>query len=381
LKKVILVAVILLLTLLVVVGCAQPAAPGETTKTVTTTVTAGAGATATVTAPAKTVTSTITAAAEKQEVYKWDAQYFLPRGHATFPVYQSWCDDVRTATNGQIDITLYGVGEIVPGLEVWEATSKGMMDLCLSYGGYWHSKTLMAAYSTGVPYTMRDATDYYTLMHELGLEDMIREGYAEYNLYYLRGYPTNTISLLSTFPVTKVADLEGKKLRATGLIADAMVEAGASTVYFPLAEIYGALEKGVIEGATGCIVTQYGTGLHEVTQYYLASWLSTCDASETFLCMDSWNALPDNIKTTLYASTSSLGVKLAALYRAEETKLQALIAREHGVKLTYMPDEEKAIMAGYMVKLLDERSLEDPLFAKATAVVKDYMRAEGLLKD
>ena len=85
-KKVILVAVILLVALMAVGGCAQPAAPSETTKTVTTTATVGAGATATVTAPAKTVTTTKTVTVgEEAKVYKLNIQNHGPAGDVFWP--------------------------------------------------------------------------------------------------------------------------------------------------------------------------------------------------------------------------------------------------------------------------------------------------------
>ena len=82
-RNIILVVITLLVALVLVGGCAQPAAPSETTKTVTTTVTAGAGATATttVTAPAKTVTTTKTVTVgEEAKVMKWNLQCHVPTG-------------------------------------------------------------------------------------------------------------------------------------------------------------------------------------------------------------------------------------------------------------------------------------------------------------
>ena len=86
------------------------------------------------------------------------------------------------------------------------------------------------------------------MYNELGLKEIIRRAYAKHNIFYVGVIPSNNAVLLSKFAVNKVADLKGKKLRATGLYAEIMNQAGAVATYFPWGEIYGSLEKGVIDG-------------------------------------------------------------------------------------------------------------------------------------
>ena len=59
-------------------------------------------------------------------------------------------------------------------------------------------------------------------------------------------------------PVESVADLKGIKVRATGMVGKMLAAAGAAVAFFPGPEIYGALEKGIVDAAV------YGPLFHAI---------------------------------------------------------------------------------------------------------------------
>lgn len=314
------------------------------------------------------------------EVFEWRMSGFLARGGSMEPPLTELCKNVKEASGGRLDITYYALNEIVPVMETWEAVGKGVTEMAYSYGAYWLGKTPLAAYSCGLAYTMRDERDFYVLLRILGLEDVIREAYTEHNIYLASVAPCMATVMQTKFPVTKVADLKGRKLRATGMIADMLTEAGASTVYFPGGEIYGALERGVVEGVVyGPLSSQYDMGFHEVTGYVLMPALAATEADEFLVNMDAWNSLPDDLKEILALACSEESHFHTALYRhASDLALEDQV-KNWGTKVTYMPEEERAKMAACMVKVMEKYSAEDPYFAEATEIVKEYMRLIGLL--
>ncbi|RLJ01630.1 MAG: hypothetical protein DRP11_04095 [Candidatus Aenigmatarchaeota archaeon] len=313
------------------------------------------------------------------KVFKWRMAGFLPRGTPQEPAIIGLCEHVREASGERLDITYYAVNEIVPVMEMWEAVSKGVIEMAFSYGAYWPGKTLVAAHSCGLAYTKQDVRDFHVLLDVLGLEDVIREGYAEHNIHLVKVIPCLETVMQTKFPVTKVADLKGRVIRATGMIADMLTEAGASTVFFPGPEIYGALERGVAEGVVyGPLAPQYDQGFHEVCGYLLMPPLAV-EADEFIVNMDAWNSLPDDLKEILTLACVEAGRHSSALYRhASQLALKDMV-ENWGTVVTYMPEEERAKMAACMVKVMDRYSAEDPLFAKATKIVKDYMKLIGLL--
>jgi TRAP-type mannitol/chloroaromatic compound transport system substrate-binding protein len=168
------------------------------------------------------------------KVYKWDMTYPLYRGTWDWAVLEKWCDDLRAASGGRLDITPHAGGEIMPVMETFDAVSSGTLKIDFSYGPYWIGKLPMAIYASGLPpFTLPRWEHYKVLYYELGLEKLLREAYAKHNIFYVATIPTNNAVMLSKFPVNKIADLKGKKFRATGLYAEVLNAAGASATYFP----------------------------------------------------------------------------------------------------------------------------------------------------
>ena len=217
------------------------------------------------------VTAGVGTVAAKDKVYRWDMTYPLYRGTWDWKVLEKWCADLKKASGGRLVITPMAGGEIMPTMETFDAVSTGTLKMDFSYGPYWIGKLPMAIYASGLPpFTLPAFENYQVLYNELGLKEIIRRAYAKHNIFYVGAIPSNNAVLLSKFPVNKVSDLKGKKLRATGLYAEIMNQAGAAATYFPWGEIYGSLEKGVIDGViAGPLSSQSDSGFHEPAKYLL----------------------------------------------------------------------------------------------------------------
>jgi TRAP-type mannitol/chloroaromatic compound transport system substrate-binding protein len=319
-------------------------------------------------------------AAEK--VYKWDMTYPLYRGTWDWAVLEKWCAHLKAASGGRLDITPHAGGEIMPVMETFDAVSSGMLKIDFSYGPYWIGKLPMAIYASGIPpFTLTRWEQYKVLYYELGLEKLIREAYAKQNIFYVAAMPTNNAVMLSKFPVHKAADLKGKKFRATGLYAEVLNEAGASATYFPWGEIYGALEKGTIDGViAGPLSSQADSGFHEPTKYLLETPITPCDAWSLHVNMDAWKALPDDLKALLIESASYAADLFTGSYFVHDVQWRKKIVAEHGFTITTLSEEEQRKMNQYSIAVLDKYSKKDPAFAEATKILKTYMRDLGLLK-
>ena len=322
-----------------------------------------------------------TNAESKQKVYKWDMTYPLYRGTWDWKVLEKWCADLKVASGGRLDITPHAGGEIMPVMETFDAVSKGMLKIDFSYGPYWIGKLPMAIYASGLPpFTLPRWENYKVLYYELGLEDLIRKAYAEHNIFYVGVVPSNNCVMLSKRPVRKAADFKGLKIRATGIYAEVAVAAGASAVYFPWGEIYGALEKGVIDGViAGPLSCQCDSAFHEPTKYLLETPLTPVDAWSLHINMDAWNALPDDLKKIFYVSCSYAGDIFTASYFVHDAMWRKKIVKS-GFTVTTLPEEEQRKMSKYSIGVLDKYSAKDPTFAEATKILKNYMKDLGLLK-
>jgi len=318
----------------------------------------------------------------KQKVYKWDMTYPLYRGTWDWAVLEKWCAHLKAASGGRLVITPHAGGEIMPVMETFDAVSSGTLKIDFSYGPYWIGKLPMAIYASGLPpFTLPRWEQYKVLYYELGLEKLIRKAYAKHNIFYVAAIPTNNAVMLGKFPVNKAADLKGKKFRATGLYAEVLNAAGASATYFPWGEIYGALEKGTIDGViAGPLSSQADSGFHEPTKYFLETPITPVDAWSLHINMDAWKALPDDLQKLLVESASYAADLFTGSYFVHDVQWRKKIVKDFGFTVTSLSEQEQRKMSKYSMAVLDKYSKKDPIFAEATGILKTYMQDLGLLK-
>ncbi|HUT69887.1 MAG TPA: TRAP transporter substrate-binding protein DctP [Desulfatiglandales bacterium] len=329
---------------------------------------------------ATTLVAGINNAESKEKVYKWDMTYPLYRGTWDWAILEKWCAHLKAASGGRLDMRPLAGGEIMPVIETFDAVSTGTLKIDFSYGPYWIGKLPMAIYASGLPpFTLPRWENYKVLYYELGFEDLIRKAYAKHNIYYVGVVPTNNAVLLSKRPVKTAADFKGLKIRATGVYAEVATEAGASAVYFPWGEIYGALEKGVIDGViAGPLSCQCDSAFHEPTKYFLETPITPVDAWSLHINMDAWNALPDDLKNLFVESCSYAADLFTASYFVHDAKWRNEIVAKHGFTVTTLPEEEQRIMSKHSMAVLDKYSSKDADFAEATKILKKYMKDLGL---
>ena len=326
--------------------------------------------------------SSVEAKSDKDKVYKWDMTYPLYRGTWDWTVLEQWCADVKKASGGRLVLTPMAGGEIMPVIETFDAVSTGTLKIDFSYGPYWIGKLPMAIYASGLPpFTLPTRENFMVLYHELGLEEIIRKAYAKHNIFYVGTIPTNNAVLLSKFPLNHAADFKGKKLRATGIYAEVTTEAGASAVYFPWGEIYGALEKGVIDGViAGPLSSQADSGFHEPTKFLLETPITPVDAWSLHVNMDAWNELPEDLQQLLIQSTSYAADIFTASYYVHDVQWRKKLADEFKFTMTTLSEEDQLEMRKHSLAVLEKYSAKDPDFAEATKILKQYMTDLGILK-
>lgn len=310
------------------------------------------------------------------KVYRWRVQHFLPATHPGYIAFKKWCDDVKVASSGRLVIKSFPIGGVVPARDQWEAVSKGVIQMGLSYGAFWVSKDPMAGFSVGIPFTMRDIQDHNVFLRSGGGE-LIRQAYAKQNIYFLRQIPCIETVMVSKKPVNSVDDLKGLKIRAAGLVGEMLAQAGAAVMYLPGPEIYGALEKGIVDAAVyGPLNGSYELGLHEVAKYVVLPPFAI-EADEMIINMDAWKALPDDLKKLLYLSSADHSEVLAGIYRKEDQMAFDAVVKK-GLNISRYSAQERLKLTQLGWKVVDKYASKSPDFSKGAALLKNYLKLTGI---
>src|SRR5215813_3989196 len=176
--------------------------------------------------------------------------------------------DVLSA--GRFRIEVFPGGQMMPPFECFDATSRGSIESFMSSAHYWFAKEPALAWFTTVPFGMNPEGMAAWCHQGDGLK-LWEEAYAAFNLIPRPG-PCIAPQMAGWFrkKIGAVGDYRGLKMRiASGLSGRVIAKVGATTVLTPAAEIYAALERGVIDAAEWIGPDDdMKLGLHSAARYY-----------------------------------------------------------------------------------------------------------------
>ncbi len=100
--------------------------------------------------------------------------------------------------------------------------------------------------------------------------------------------------------IAGLADLEGKKVRASGRMTAKFLEAlGAEGINVSFSEVPGALQKGVVDCAVTGAGSGYSAGWWEVSTHLMPIPLGGWDSVVTAINLDKWNSLDAETQTLI----------------------------------------------------------------------------------
>jgi tripartite ATP-independent transporter DctP family solute receptor len=170
--------------------------------------------------------------------------YYFTKGDLLFK------ELVEKNSNGQIEVEIYPGAQLGPIPEMIQATQAGSQQMTIASGTYL-SQYWKKLGTFDLPYLYRDQK-HFTKVEQNYTSLINQDEMARKTGMRMLGYRDRTFIQLNTkFPVNKLRDLKGKKIRVNeSPINVALWKAlGAIPVVVPGAEIYTALATGVIEGA------------------------------------------------------------------------------------------------------------------------------------
>lgn len=221
---------------------------------------------------------------------------FFPPTHGQAKAGVAWAQEVEKRTNGQVKITTFPGGTLTKANQIYDGVVKGISDIGMSCFAYTRGKfpimealDLPHGYPNGMTAT-RVATEFYKKMRPQELEDV--------KVLYIHAHGPGLLHTKKA--VRSLADLQGMKIRSTGLSAKVTQALGGVPVAMPQPDTAEALRKGVVEGTLTPIETLKGWKQAEVVKY-TTECTSVGYTTAMFVVMNlkKWNALPQDIRKTI----------------------------------------------------------------------------------
>ena len=299
---------------------------------------------------------------ESEKVYNWKMVTTWPKnlpGLGTSP--ERMAKKIEAMSNGRLKIKVYGAGEIVPAMEVFETVRQGTVQLGHGASYYWKGKVPVAQFFTAVPFGLTAQEMNGWLLHGGGLE-LWRELYDRYNLFPIPGGNTG-VQMAGWFnkEITSLEDIKGLKMRIPGLGGEVFEAAGGTAVRMAASEIFTSMQTGVID-ATEWVgpYNDLSLGLHQTAKYYYyPGWQEAGPTLEVIVNKDAWNSLPADLQAILETASLAANTDMLAEYTARNNFALRELVDNQNVELRPLPQDVLDVFREISYKMISEIPSDD----------------------
>ncbi|MFY0701308.1 MAG: TRAP transporter substrate-binding protein DctP [Bermanella sp.] len=313
--------------------------------------------------------------AEPQQTFEWKLVTSWPKnfpGLGTGP--EKFSKMVEEMSAGRLKIKVYGAGQLVPALEVFDAVSRGTAQMGHSGAYYWKGKAPAAQFFTSVPFGLT-AQEMHGWIHYGGGMELWQEVYAPFNLIPLAGGNTG-VQMGGWFnkEINSLKDLDGLKMRIPGLGGEVLQRAGGTPVTLPGAELFTALQTGAID-ATEWVgpYNDLAFGLYKAAKfYYYPGWHEPGSMMEYTVNKAAFEALPKDLQAIVKVASRAANQDMLDEYTSRNNKALKELINKHGVDVRAYPDDVLQKLKGLSYEVLEELAAKDPMSKKVYESFKAY---------
>jgi TRAP-type mannitol/chloroaromatic compound transport system substrate-binding protein len=291
---------------------------------------------------------------------------------------KAFAERVGELTGGRFQIHVYAGGEIVGGLQVLDAVQQNTVEMGHTCSYYYIGKMPSLAFDTTLPFgmTYRQQNSWQT--YGGGNELLNKEVFSQFNIVSIPAGNTGT-QMGGWFrkPLEGLHSLNGLKMRIPGFGGKVMAKLGVNVQTLAGAEIYPALERGVID-ATEWIgpYDDKKLGFYRVAKnYYFPSWWEPSTQFSLMINKSRWDKLPKEYKAAVQTAAAETNVRMMAHYDSVNPKaLKELLAA--GVKLHKFPNDIMQAAQKNAFEIYDDLASKDPVWKKIYPHWKKYRDME-----
>ncbi|MBW1785041.1 MAG: TRAP transporter substrate-binding protein DctP [Deltaproteobacteria bacterium] len=262
-----------------------------------------------------------------------------------------WVDwftkELEKRTFGRVKVKVYWGGALAKLKEGAEACKTGVSDLGWVTNAYHPGFGSLAKVPYAAGFFSPNPSPVFLTDKWLKMNDNIPALYEEYEKtnmipFIMRWY--DVYWSFSNKPVRSLSDYKGMKVRAVTQLQQIGFKAiGAVPVFLPFGEVYGALQKGIVDAVASSPDTAARYKIHEVTKYVIrhdimGAWAQWCINLNTFKKLN-WLD-----QKTLLQLGREVSMMIADINEKQRQKLIGVFEKA-GLEIIPFPEKDKEVWA------------------------------------
>jgi len=234
----------------------------------------------------------------------------------------------------------YG-GSLYKWQNTLEAIEIGLTDIGW-VGALWEtSKMPLQNVTYYAPFVTDDLALLLDLFNELHRTmPELAKAWDDQNQILLGASGVDTYHLMTTFPVTRIEDLEGRKILAPGPSATWLGGTGAVAVNGGLSTYYTQINTGVADGVLTILSGAYPYRIHEVAPFITLVGIGAQFNGGMAINKATWERLPADVRQVMAELGGDYSRTMAEEVNERYDHALAAVQRE-GATVTTLPDVEK----------------------------------------
>lgn len=280
------------------------------------------------------------------------------------------------AISTEVEFEHFNPGELVPALEMLDATSNGSVDAAYSTSGYWQGKMAAAGLFAAVPFGPEPGEMLAWMLYDDGLT-LFQKMYDDngYNVKVLLCgmYAPETSGWFKN-EITSMDDLKGLNMRFFGLGAEVMAKLGVSTSLLAGGDIFPALERGAIDATEFSMpLVDANLGFYNIAKYnYFPGWHQPSTMFELLINKDKWEDLDEIAQNQIEIACMANLADNFAEGEAKNFPAMKENVEEHGVHIMQWNEEQLQAFETAWLEVAGELAAEDAYFAEVWADLQEF---------
>lgn len=276
---------------------------------------------------------------------------------------QFFADEVKRQSSGDMNLDIHWGGVLLKYNAIMSGVALGSADIGTVLSAY-QPQELRALSIGDFPTANSDPWVGLRAMYDLmTTNEQLQDALAKQNLVYLGNFTTTSVQFecAKGKEIRTVADLKGKRIRATGVYTKVLRDLGANLVNMTYDEVYQALDSGLLDCSSSYLYAMRSFKTTEVAHSVtLADWGQILGFS-IVMNRDSWNGLSASQQQVFRKAGSEMIDYFSEILQKEASDIvTALPTGELGNKVSVitMPEEERNKLLSGTDKYIDEWIIE-----------------------